>query len=81
MSEKQIIIDVIADVASPTEVVFEDGESSTQWLAPFDLRLTVAQACGPAGVPEVNIIGDEDNLRRFLAANDQFVDAEIVDVI
>ncbi|QZE60166.1 hypothetical protein pEaSNUABM35_00249 [Erwinia phage pEa_SNUABM_35] len=81
MSEKQIIIDVIADVASPTEVVFEDGESSNQWLAPFDLRLTVAQACGPAGVPEVNIIGDEDNLRRFLAANDQFEDAEIVDVI
>lgn len=40
MTDKQITLDLIADVASPTEIVFEDGETSTQWLAPYDLRLT-----------------------------------------
>lgn len=80
MSEKQITLDLIADVASPTEIVFEDGETSTQWLAPYDLRLTVSQTVGPNGIPEVNIIGHEDDLRRFLAEKMPDTDGELEDV-
>ncbi|QZE57131.1 hypothetical protein MPK67_gp258 [Erwinia phage pEa_SNUABM_32] len=80
MSEKQITLDLIADVASPTEVVFEDGETSTQWLAPYDLRLTVSQTVGPNGDPEVNIIGHEDDLRRFLAEKLPDLDSKLEDV-
>lgn len=70
MAEKQVVLDLIADVASPTEVIFEDGQSSNEWLAPYDLRLTVSQHTGPNGYPEVNIIGDEDDLKRFLSEQD-----------
>ncbi|QZE56787.1 hypothetical protein pEaSNUABM20_00251 [Erwinia phage pEa_SNUABM_20] len=80
MAEKQIALDLIADVASPTEIVFEDGETSTEWLAPYDLRLTVLNASGPNGYPEVNIIGEEDNLRRFLAEKLPDVDDLVEDV-
>lgn len=80
MSEKQITLDLIADVASPTEIVFEDGETSTQWLAPYDLRLTVQLNSGPNGYPEVCIIGDEDNLRRFLSEKLPDTDDTLEDV-
>lgn len=80
MTDKQITLDLIADVASPTEIVFIDGETSTQWLAPYDLRLTVSQTVGPNGYPEVNIIGEETNLRRFLAEKMPDVDDMIEDV-
>lgn len=70
MAEKQVVLDLIADVVSPTEVIFEDGQSSNDWLAPYDLRLTVSLHNGPNGYPEVNIIGDEDNLKRFLSDQD-----------
>lgn len=70
MAEKQVMLDLIADVASRTEVVFEDGQSSNDWLAPYDLRLTVTQPSGPNGYPEVVIIGDEENLARFLSEQD-----------
>lgn len=80
MSEKQITLDLIADVASPTEIVFEDGETSTQWLAPYDLRLSVSQNSGPNGYPEVNIIGHEDDLRRFLAEKLPDTDDTLEDV-
>lgn len=80
MTDKQITLDLIADVVSPTEIVFEDGETSTQWLAPYDLRLTVSLTSGPNGYPEVNIIGHEDDLRRFLAEKLPDVDDMIEDV-
>jgi len=80
MSEKQITLDLIADVASPTEIVFEDGESSNDWLKPYDLRLTVTQTVGPNGYPEVAIIGHEDDLRRFLAEKLPDTDGELEDV-
>ena len=80
MSEKQITLDLIADVASPTEIIFEDGESSNDWLAPYDLRLTVTQHVGPNGYPEVAIIGHEDDLRRFLSEKMPDVDDLLEDV-
>ena len=70
MTDKQVVLDLIADVASPTEVIFEDGQSSNEWLAPYDLRLTVLNPRGPNGYQEVNIIGDTDNLNRFLSDQD-----------
>ncbi len=80
MAEKQVMLDLIADVASRTELVFEDGETSTEWLAPYDLRLTVLKPVGCNGYPEVAIIGEEDNLRRFLAEKLPDADDELDDV-
>lgn len=75
MTDKKVVIDLVADVASPTEVVFEDGQKSSEWLAPYDLRLNVTQAVGPNGYPEVEIIGDDANLIKFF--DEQMPNSEI----
>lgn len=78
--EKQLTIDLIADVASTTEVIFEDGQTSTEWLTPYNLRLNVSMTVGPNGIPEVNIIGQEDDLNRFLDEQMPDVDRDFDDV-
>lgn len=78
MSEEvKVTTDLVADVASPTEIIFEDGESSTQWLAPYDLRLNVANVSGPNGLPEVEIIGQRENVLRFF--DEQLPDMDVTE--
>ncbi|QYW03216.1 hypothetical protein pEaSNUABM14_00257 [Erwinia phage pEa_SNUABM_14] len=78
MSEDvKVTIDLVADFVSRTEVVFEDGQSSNDWLAPYDLRLNVTEPQGPNGYPEVEIVGQRDNVLRFF--DEQMPDSDITE--
>lgn len=80
MAEKQITVDLDVDVASREEIIFEDGQSSNEWLAPYDLRLTVQDVVGLQGMPTVIIIGHEDDLLRFLEEQLPDVERSLEDV-